>query len=71
MKKLICIKDNIEKMSKKHQIDILRLLNDSVDVILNENSNGIFVNLSELDITILEKLETFINYVNKQQETTE
>ena len=48
------IKNNIEKMSKKHQIDILRIFKNSSNVILNENSNGIFINLSELDISILE-----------------
>ena len=65
---LISIKETIENMSKKHQIDVLKIFKKNEKIILNENSNGIFVNLSELEYQDLINLQEFINYVNKQQE---
>ena len=65
---LISIKETIENMSKKHQIDVLKILKKNENITLNENGNGIFVNLSEIDVVDLINLQEFINYVNKQQE---
>ena len=64
---LIRIKERIECMSKKHQIDVLKILNNDQYVILNENNNGVFINLNELDINILNKLLEFISYVTNQE----
>ena len=61
------IKDKIENMSKCYQIEILKLLNDESSVIISENNNGTFINLSNLNISIINKLEIYIEYVNKQQ----
>ena len=65
---LISIKETIENMSKKHQIDVLKIFKKNENITLNENGNGIFVNLSELDVVDLINLQDFIKYVNKQQE---
>jgi hypothetical protein len=62
------IKETIENMSKNHQIDVLKIFKQNNKIMLNENGNGIFVNLSELDNDDLDKLSDFIKYVNKQQE---
>jgi len=64
---LVKIKERIECMSKKHQIDVLKILNNDQYVILNENNNGVFINLNELDINILNKLLDFITYVTNQE----
>ena len=69
IQELIKIKEKIESMSKKHQIDVLKILNDDEYVTLNENNNGVFINLNKLDINILNKLLEFINYVSKQEKT--
>ena len=61
------IKDKIELMDKYHQIEVLRILNKDPHAVLNENSNGVFVNLTDLDKNSLKKLEEYINYVQKQQ----
>jgi len=66
--KLLNIKENIENMSKYHQKEILEILKNFKNVILNENNNGIFVNLSNLDIDVINELEKHIVYVNTQQE---
>ena len=69
IQELIKIKEKIESMSKKHQIDVLKILHDDEYVTLNENNNGVFINLNKLDINILNKLLEFINYVSKQEKT--
>ena len=54
-------------MSKVHQINVLKLFTKNKNIILNENANGVFVNLSELNKDILDKLLEFIKYVNQQE----
>ena len=66
--KLICIKESIEKMSKYHQQEILEILKNFKNVILNENNNGVFINLSNLDNEVIYKLEDYISYFNTQQQ---
>ena len=60
------IKDQIELMDKQHQIEVLRILNNNKNIILNENSNGVFVNLTELDDKVIKKLTDYISYVTTQ-----
>ena len=67
IQELIKIKERIESMSKKHQVDVLKILNDDEYVTLNENNNGVFINLNKLDINILNKLLEFIKYVTNQE----
>ncbi len=64
---LVSIRNNIEKMTKFNQIEILRILNKHNDVIVNENRYGIHVNLSDLNEAVLEQLIQYIQYVNTQE----
>lgn len=66
---LVLIRDYIEKMSKFHQVEVLRILNKHKEVILNENKYGIHINLTELNDDIIEELSTYVNYVNTQELT--
>ena len=63
------LKAQIEVMSKYHQVQILQLFNTLVPQALNENKNGTFINLSELDEAVLQKIEQYVKYVNEQQLT--
>ena len=63
---LINIKNKIEEMNKFHQIEILKILKNT-NVILNENKNGIFVNLSDISNDNLDNLKKYINYVSVQE----
>ena len=54
-------------MSKCYQIEILKILTEDSSVNVSENNNGTFINLSNLDCSVIDKLETYIEYVNKQQ----
>ena len=63
---LLKIKDELEKKSKEHQIEILRILIEN-KVTVNENSNGIFVNLSNINSDIIIKLQDYLNYITEQE----
>ena len=65
------IKEQIEMMDKSHQIEVLRILSEHKGVCLNENSNGTFVNLTDIDQNIINQLMTFISYVKTQQRQLE
>ena len=62
------IKKKCEKMNIIHQKEILRILKNEKTINLNENNNGTFINLTELDGNVIEKLKNFISYVNNQEE---
>ena len=65
MDELNYIKQKIEVMDKKDQINILKLFKESSSVILNENQNGTFINITELDEKIKIELKKYINDVQK------
>jgi hypothetical protein len=60
------IKSKIESMNKHHQIEILRILKKDKNIVLNENNNGIFINISYLDNDTLDYLSKYIDYVDNQ-----
>jgi hypothetical protein len=60
------LKESNEKKPKYHQIEKLRIL-ISNSVYLNENNNGTFVNLTELDDKSIQLLEKYAKYVKEQQ----
>lgn len=64
--KLTIMKNSIENMDNTNQIEVLRLLNNH-DVVLNENKNGIYINLSELDENIIDQIDKFVIYIHNQE----
>lgn len=58
-------KECIETFNKQQQLDILQLL-ISNNVNISENSNGSFVNLTDLDNSIMIKIQEYIDFVNTQ-----
>jgi hypothetical protein len=64
---LLKLKESVEILSIFHQIEILRILKKYDSVILNENKNGVFINLSHIDKKILFELENYLNHVKKQE----
>jgi oligoribonuclease (3'-5' exoribonuclease) len=65
--KINTMRNIIEKMNKFNQIEVLRILKDN-NATLNENNYGIFVNLTNLNDTILDKLSNYIEYVEDQEQ---
>ncbi len=62
---LLELKQFIESLSKKRQIEVLRILtNNSVDV--SENKNGSFINLTVLPENVVNELKNFVKYIKEQ-----
>jgi len=61
------LKERIESTNSFHQIEILRIFNDN-GVLVNENKNGVFINLTYVDSPILDKVYKYLSYVNKQED---
>ena len=59
------LKDKIEGLDKAYQIQIADLLNKN-NVRIDENKNGLFINLSELDENIIDILNKYLIYIKKQ-----
>lgn len=68
MSSLNDLKTKIESLSKEHQIEVLRKLKNTDEVVLNENNNGVFINLSQLHDNHIELLNNFLLYINTQNE---
>jgi hypothetical protein len=62
------LKNRIEKMSKHHQIEVLRLLMKFENINKNSNNNGTFVNLSKQTPEVIKALEEYADYVDEQQQ---
>lgn len=61
------LKEKIEALDKFHQIEILRILNKNTSSILNENNNGVFINLTNINNNVIEEIEKYLDYVKKQE----
>ena len=59
------LKNEIEKMNKNNHIEVLRILRNG-KTLINENKNGIFINMSELSSVIIDELENYVEYVLNQ-----
>jgi hypothetical protein len=62
------MKNRIEKMGKTQHIEILNILKKNTTVKLNENRNGVYINLSYLPNDVIEELQKYLDYL-KDQET--
>ena len=61
------LKESIKLLSKSYQIEIGRLLfNNGAQI--DENKNGIFINLSKIDAPLLIKLKNYLSYANLQED---
>ena len=61
------LKDDIEQFERSNQARALRILTDN-DVPYDENSNGVFVNMSNIPTDVVDKLDKYVTYVKLQQQ---
>jgi hypothetical protein len=61
------LRETIENMNKFNQIEVLKILNKKNNNLLNENKNGVLINLSELDKDTIYEIYEFIKYVLTQE----
>ena len=64
------LKDRIEELDMAYQIEIGRILQQN-NVILNENKNGIFINVTDVNDEIINKIKDYLQYVDNQEELIE
>ena len=67
----LLIKNYIEDMSKENQIEVLRIIAEDETICLNENSNGTFINLTNVNEITIKKIEEYIKYIEKQENQLE
>lgn len=65
------IKSKIENMDKSNQIAVLFMVTKNKNIKYSENSNGTFINLTEIQDSMLLKLEEFIAYTEIQKHEIE
>jgi hypothetical protein len=65
--KLENLRDKIEQLSKSHQVEILRILQKDEHVRLNENKNGVLINLIDVSPRTLNHINIYLDYINKQE----
>ena len=65
--KLTTICKKIETMPQFNQIEILKIISKHKEIILNENKNGIHINLTEISSSVIVELCDYINYINAQE----
>ena len=56
----------ISKLTKEEHIEIFRLLYEN-DLKYTENNNGIFTQMEHLDKSQIEKIEKYLEYIEKKQ----
>jgi hypothetical protein len=57
---------NIETFSKEDQIEILKIIyKDNIEAI-SENNNGCFINMSDISLSVIEEMHTYVEYVLKK-----
>jgi hypothetical protein len=60
------LKSKIETLSKEHHITILKMLKKTIPD-LNENKNGVFINLTDISPFALDELKNYCNYIDTQE----
>ena len=66
MKDLINLRNTIEKMNIIHHVKIFEILTKK-NIDFSENRNGIFFNMNKFDESTIKEINTYINYVNIQE----
>jgi hypothetical protein len=61
------LKSKIENLNKQHHIEILKILKQKSQIKLNENRNGVFINLTYLPNDVLGEIVEYLNYVDDQE----
>lgn len=68
IEQLNVLKENIEHLEKIRQIEILKIIHKNQSSIVNENKNGIYINMSSLSNETLEELKNYMKYIYTQEE---
>jgi len=62
------ITKTIESLNKIHQIEILRIIQKDSLSVINENKNGIYINMAFLTTDTIENIRQYILYILDQEQ---
>jgi hypothetical protein len=60
------LRDNIEALPIFHQVEILRILYKN-HITFSENKNGVFLNLSYVNLDVIHKISEYVTFVQNQE----
>ena len=60
------IRKRIETFDKQRQIEILKIFVKH-NININENKNGIFINLSTMDTPVIQDIEEYLHHIDIQE----
>ena len=60
------LKNSIEKLDKAYHIEIAIILKKN-NVVLNENNNGIFINLTSISKNVIDQIVEYMDFVKQQE----
>jgi hypothetical protein len=65
------MKTLIESLSKTQHIEILNILRKNSAVKINENRNGVYINMSYLPLETVEEITKYLDYIKDQERNLE
>lgn len=65
------IKKKVEALTKPQHVEILKIIVKNTENKVNENRNGTYINMSYLSESTIDEIETYLKYVDDQQQTIE
>lgn len=61
------LKNKIEKLEEMEQYEIIKILNKN-DYNYTKNNNGYFINMNNIPENVIDEINTFIEFSNKNNE---
>ena len=65
------IKKKVDALTKPQHVEILKIIVKNTENKINENRNGTYINMSYLSESTIDEIETYLKYVDDQQQTIE
>ena len=65
------MKTMIESLSKIQHVEILRILKKNNSIKINENRNGVYINLSYVPKYTIDEISKYLQYVKAQEDNLE
>jgi hypothetical protein len=68
---LDALRVKIESLEKHHHIEILKIIKKNAGIKLNENKNGIYINLSFVPQETVNEIQKYLLFVQDQENSLE
>lgn len=71
VKMLSDMKTSVEKMTVQEHIEVLRIIKTNDNIKINENRNGVYINMSLLSPETITAIQTYITYLTERTQILE